>query len=52
VVANLEMKFDTNEARIVLATEVASCQAMKSGGDIFNMTKNENDLAVFKGFML
>jgi len=42
VVANLEMKFDTNEARIVLATEVASCQAMKSGGDI--LTKNKTTL--------
>ncbi len=27
MVANLEMKFDINEARIVLATEVAPCQA-------------------------
>jgi hypothetical protein len=26
--------------------------SQKSGDDIFNMTKDENDLAVFKGFML
>jgi hypothetical protein len=29
VIANLEMKFGINEARIVLATEVAPCQARR-----------------------